>query len=237
MTESVIGYSKNSMEPKKFAGILIQSAFKALVSTAVIVLAVYLVMKPIIPMQEGGYIMIAVAVIGSLIAYPFALGENNRRIIKKISDVFYTKDVSGDDNFVACVKSGIFGLCISFLTVVTVALEPEAALQIFLVFAAAFLVLTYSTRNNLSFNTLFTNAEYSLIFSGSVYLIGLVIVLSANIVGVAITAGIVALEVAFTAAYTYIDLIRWVEESKTSIEEAKEYYQKRMDEDQFNPKT
>jgi len=93
--------------------------------------------------------------------------------------------------------------------------EPETTMTI----AGCSLVSTgflyYVFRNNLtSLKAYVMYAFYGIAAGTAAYLLGSLIVIASGLIGFWLTVGILTLETAFTAVYTYIGLLDWVTNEK-----------------------
>jgi hypothetical protein len=120
-----------------------------------------------------------------------------------------------------CLKTIFYALIITCGVSIGLYLFPTEFVQVVVISLAASAVLTYSTWNRISFELFVDNLKYGFTFGISIYVIGLAIVICDNFFGPLITALIVISEFAFTSAYTYIDMMEWVENQKSAIERAK----------------
>lgn len=143
--------------------------------------------------------------------------------IHSVLEIFYTKAIDSEENFktlgMIAVISAISGVLIALIV---------------FVFQGVLLNVTYCSIASSGFllyvfrNKLFTTKDYityilyGVLTGASGYGLGAAIVIAIGLIGFWETVAILTLETGFTAVYTYLGLLDWVNEKKENIKSRKE---------------
>lgn len=138
-------------------------------------------------------------------------------------DFFYTDKISTDGNFVCLATSWFVGLVIHFITALVIYTiifcfnnsgsgEVMSLLRVIFIGLGASTFYIYTQRFALKtkfWKIIGTCIVYGFSLSAASYLLGMIIGISNMVLGLPITIAILVFQFAFTAVYTYVDLLEW----------------------------
>jgi hypothetical protein len=219
MTESKldVDFVKDNLDT---SGLLSQIAFggvKALITTAIIIGAVVSVLR-ISELEEGIRFYVYTAVVtGAALAILLAAQFYYKKLFY-LADIFYTNSIDSGENKIELGMRVITAVCIAVLFSIVVYISqwyPEIIYSVGGCSLVSIVFLYYVFRHKL------TDLKAYLMYAGigiatgtAAYLLGVLLIIAIGLIGLWLTVGILASETVFTAVYTYLGLLDWVNEEK-----------------------
>jgi hypothetical protein len=210
-------------------------ALKALVSTVVIlgaVISVQNVAKLAEYMRFYVYTSIFAGVVASVL---LAVHYYYSKKLSTWFDVIYTNAISTEDNAIALgiktLEGVIAGLLVALILYIS-QYDPKTAISVGGCCFAATVFIYYVFRNKLvNLKSYVIYLLYGCATGTAAYLLGSLIVIAMGLIGFWLTIGILVSETAFTAIYTYLGLLEWVDNEKNARKRQAEYEAKQKAEE------
>jgi hypothetical protein len=212
-----INFIKNNMATSELISEIVLSVLKAGITTILLIFA-YINITGKSTNDPAFYAMILAAVISMVSATRY---YHNK--IHSVLEIFYTKAIDTEENFktlgMIAVISAICGVLIALIVFVF----QGILLNITYCSIASSGFLLYVFRNKLfTVKDYITYILYGILTGASGYGLGAAIVIAMGLIGFWETVAILTLETGFTAVYTYLGLLDWVNEKKEDMKSRKE---------------
>jgi len=209
------------------------SAVKALCTTAVILGAVLSVLN-VKNLSENIQIYVYTSILsGLIISVTLGIQFYHGKLFR-LFDIIYTTSIDKAENITELTFRTGVALVLALLITTVLYLSQYYGEILWQVGACSVIstgFIYYVFRNKLTdLKTYLVYAGYGIATGTAAYLLGSLVVIAIGLIGFWLTFGILSLETVFTAVYTYLGLLDWVNEEKEQrlinqrLEEAKEIY-------------
>jgi len=225
-----IDFISQNLDSSGLVGQLLTGAFKALVTTAVIIFAVYSVLNASKVSEHIQFYVYTSIISGVLISLFLAVQWYYGKL-HRLFEVIYTDSIDIDDNRFALILRTLASVALGLLIATTLYLSQQY-IEIIQTIGGCSLVSTafiyYVFRNKIiNWRSYVLFAGLGIATGTAAYLLGTLIVIAIGLIGFWLTIGIVSLETVFTAIYTYLGLLDWVHLEKQVQKERVEFAAKR----------
>ena len=227
------------------AGLLQQvgwSAVKALCTTAVILGAVLSVLN-IKNISDNLQIYVYTSILSGLIISVTLGVQYYHGKLFRLFDIIYTTSIDKVENISELARRTVVAVVLSLLITGLLYVSQFYGEILWQVGACSVIstgFIYYVFRNKLTdLKTYLVYTGYGIATGTAAYLLGSLVVIAIGLIGFWLTFGILSLETVFTAVYTYLGLLEWVneakeqqlinqrhEENRQQTEEAKEIYKR-----------
>lgn len=211
------------------------SALKALITSAVLIGSVVSVQNAnTVAESIRSYVYISI-VTGFILSLFFGIQYYYGKL-HRMYDVVYTSSIESDCNRIDLIARVGLAVILSLGLGAAMLLSQQYSTEMMSAGAcsiASTLFLYYIFRKKLvDLKAYFVYAGYGILTGTSAYMLGSLIIIAIGLIGLWMTVGILVLETIFTAIYTYIGLLEWVEKEKKRRVSQKQYEQERAERDE-----
>jgi hypothetical protein len=219
-----INFIKNNMATSELISEIGLSVLKAGITTVMIIFA-YINITNKWTSDPEFYAMILAAVI-SIVS---AMGYYHNKI-HSVLELFYTRAIDTEENFRTLGMIAAISAFCGVLIALIIFIFQGVLLNVTYCSIASSGFLLYVFRNKLfTIKDYITYILYGVLTGASGYGLGAAIVIAMGLIGFWETVAILTLETGFTAVYTYLGLLDWVNEKKENMKTRKELEAERED--------